>query len=63
MLTNRQKTKILVDGGDPNETLRIKSPLRLPVPPSRRFVEVLDFTACFVLCSFVFQNNKCETVQ
>ena len=25
MLTNRPKTKILVDGGDPNETLRIKS--------------------------------------
>src|SRR5205807_4889432 len=25
MLTNRPKTKLLVDGGDPNETLRIKS--------------------------------------
>ena len=25
MLTDRPKTKILVDGGDPNETLRIKS--------------------------------------
>src|SRR2546426_4056903 len=25
MLTNRPKTKILVDGGDPNETLRIMS--------------------------------------
>ena len=25
MLTNRPRTKILVDGGDPNETLRIKS--------------------------------------
>jgi len=25
MLTNRPKTKILVDGGDPDETLRIKS--------------------------------------
>ena len=25
MLTNRPKTKILVDGGDPEETLRIKS--------------------------------------
>jgi len=25
MLTNRAKTKILVDGGDPEETLRIKS--------------------------------------
>jgi transaldolase len=24
MLTNRPQTKILVDGGDPNETLRIK---------------------------------------
>jgi len=26
MLTNRQKTKILVDGGDPKETLRILRP-------------------------------------
>jgi hypothetical protein len=25
MLTNRPKTKLLVDGGDPNETLRIKN--------------------------------------
>src|ERR1700730_8573692 len=25
MLTNKPKTKILVDGGDPNETLRIKN--------------------------------------
>jgi hypothetical protein len=25
MLTNRPKAKMLVDGGDPNETLRIKS--------------------------------------
>ena len=25
MLTTRPKTKILVDGGDPEETLRIKS--------------------------------------
>jgi hypothetical protein len=52
MLTNRQKTKILVDGGDPKETLRIKSPLRLPVPPSRHFVEVLDSTIYFWLYSF-----------
>ena len=25
MLTNKPKTKLLVDGGDPNETLRIKN--------------------------------------
>lgn len=25
MLTNKPKTKLLVDGGDPEETLRIKS--------------------------------------
>jgi hypothetical protein len=25
MLANRPKTKVLVDGGNPNETLRIKS--------------------------------------
>ena len=45
------------------EGRRILSPLRLPVPPSRQFVEVLDFTACFTFYSFVIQNNECETVQ
>jgi len=39
------------------------SPLRLPVPPSRRFVEVFDSTAYCMRYSFVIQNAKCETVQ
>ena len=29
------------------EARRILSPLRLPVPPSRLYVEVLDYTAYF----------------
>ena len=45
------------------EGRRILSPLRLPVPPSRLFVEVIDFTAYFTLYSFVIQNNECATVQ
>ncbi len=36
---------------------RLLSPLRLPVPPSRLFVEVLDFTVYFVLYSSVIQND------
>jgi len=39
------------------------SPLRLPVPPSRLFVEVLDFTAYFAFYVFFIQDNDCETVQ
>ena len=39
------------------------SPLRLPVPPSRHFVEVLDFTAYFTFYVFFIQDNDCETVQ
>jgi hypothetical protein len=35
------------------EARRILSPLRLPVPPSRLFVEVLDSTIYFPLYSFV----------
>jgi hypothetical protein len=29
------------------------SPLRLPVPPSRLFVEVIDFTACYLFLFFL----------
>ncbi len=39
------------------------SPLRLPVPPSRHFVEVLDFTAYFTFFVFFIRDNDCETVQ
>jgi hypothetical protein len=42
---------------------RILSPLRLPVPPSRRFVEVLVFTAYFKFSIFCIQDSECETVQ
>ena len=45
------------------EGRRILSPLRLPVPPSRRFVEVLDFTAYFTFSVFFIQDNDCETVK
>jgi hypothetical protein len=45
------------------DALTLLSPLRLPVPPSRHFVEVLDFTAYFTLYVFVVQDNDCETVQ
>ena len=41
---------------------RILSPLRLPVPPSRHFVGVIDFTACSLFLFFLLPNNKCETV-
>jgi hypothetical protein len=44
------------------EARRILSPLRLPVPPSRLFVEVLDFTDYLALYSLTIQNNECETV-
>jgi hypothetical protein len=39
------------------------SPLRLPVPPSRQFVEVIDFTAYIKLYYLATPGNKCETVQ
>jgi hypothetical protein len=45
------------------EGRRILSPLRLPVPPSRHFVEVLDFTAYFTFSVFFIPDNDCETVQ
>ena len=41
----------------------ILSPLRLPVPPSRHFVEVLDSTANFTLYVFFVYDSECETVQ
>ena len=45
------------------EGRRILSPLRLPVPPSRHFVEVLDSTAYFTFYVFFIQDSDCETVQ
>src|SRR5580704_523381 len=42
------------------EGRRILSPLRLPVPPSRLYLEVLDFTAYFTLYVFVVQDKDCE---
>ncbi len=41
---------------------RILSPLRLPVPPSRHFEEVLDSKANFAFYVFFIQDNDCETV-
>jgi hypothetical protein len=58
---------ILVPGGGVEpprpEGRRILSPLRLPVPPSRHFVEVLDSTACFAFCVFFVHDSECESVQ
>ena len=45
------------------EGRRILSPLRLPVPPSRHFVEVLDSTAYFTFPIFFIQDSECETVK
>ena len=44
------------------EGRRILSPLRLPVPPSRHFVEVIYFTARSLFLFSLLPNNKCETV-
>ena len=46
-----------------NEAPGILSPLRLPVPPSRLFVEVPDFTAYFTFYVFLIPDNDCATVQ
>ena len=42
---------------------RILSPLRLPVPPSRHFVEVLYSKAVSLLVHIGARVNRCETVQ
>jgi hypothetical protein len=44
------------------EARRILSPLRLPVPPSRLYLQVPDFTTCLWLCSPSIQNDECATV-
>jgi hypothetical protein len=38
------------------------SPLRLPVPPSRLYLQVLEFTTCSWLCSLFIGNDECATV-
>ena len=64
--TLANKKRILVPGGGVEppraEARRILSPLRLPVPPSRRFVEVPDSTANFAFYFVATSNDKCETV-
>src|SRR5215469_3535322 len=42
---------------------RILSPLRLPVPPSRHFVEVLGSRAAYLLIHIGPQGDECETVK
>jgi hypothetical protein len=44
------------------DALTLLSPLRLPVPPSRHFVEVIDSTANFAFYFVAIPNGKCETV-
>jgi hypothetical protein len=62
---NQLIPKLLVPGGGVEpprpEGRRILSPLRLPVPPSRLFVEVLDSTANFAFYFVTIPNDKCET--
>jgi hypothetical protein len=63
----QNKQEIVVPGGgvEPprTEVRRILSPLRLPVPPSRHFVEVIDFKYSSLFLFFLPPNNKCKTVQ
>jgi hypothetical protein len=40
----------------------ILSPLRLPVPPSRLYLQVPDFTTCLWLSSLLIENDECATV-
>jgi hypothetical protein len=58
--------KVLVPGGGVEppraEARRILSPLRLPVPPSRLYLQVPDFTSCLSLCSLFTPHDKCATV-
>ena len=44
------------------EARRILSPLRLPVPPSRLYLQVPDSTLYILICSFLIHDTKCETV-
>ena len=44
------------------EGRRILSPLRLPVPPSRLYLQVLDFTTCLWLSSLFTENDERATV-
>ncbi len=41
---------------------RILSPLRLPVPPSRLYLQVPDFPACLWLPTLFIENDVCATV-
>ena len=38
------------------------SPLRLPVPPSRLYLQVPDFTTSLWLSSLFIENDECATV-
>src|SRR5580698_9582924 len=62
----QDKGKVVVPGGgiEPPraEARRILSPLRLPVPPSRLYLQVPDFTTCLWLCSLFIENDECATV-
>jgi hypothetical protein len=62
----KNKALRLVPGGGVEppraEARRILSPLRLPVPPSRLYLQVPDFTTCLWLCSLLIQNDECATV-
>jgi hypothetical protein len=52
----------MIPGGLQDGSNSFLSPLRLPVPPSRRFVEVHDSTANFAFYFVATPNDKCKTV-
>ena len=64
-LTKKRDSMVPGGGIEPPraEARRILSPLRLPVPPSRHFVEMLDFTAYFTFYVFFIQDGDCDTMQ
>jgi hypothetical protein len=42
------------------EARRILSPLRLPVPPSRLYLQVPDFTTCLRLCPLFIEMTNVQ---
>src|ERR1700726_3385270 len=62
--SKKSKRKFLVPGGGVEppraEARRILSPLRLPVPPSRLYLQVPDFTTCLYSVPF---SSKMTNVQ
>jgi hypothetical protein len=66
VLGNELTPKVLVPGGGVEppraEARRILSPLRLPVPPSRLYLQVPYFTTSLWLFFVSSKNDECATV-